>query len=42
MPEYFAALTIILLLGMVLTRAFLMKQQGIQALKFGNIDKKTS
>jgi protein-S-isoprenylcysteine O-methyltransferase Ste14 len=40
MPKYFAALTIILLVGMVLTRAFLMKQQGIKALKFGNIDKK--
>jgi uncharacterized membrane protein len=40
MPEYFAALTIILLLGMVLTRAFLMKRPGIEALKFGNIDKK--
>jgi len=40
MPEYLAALTIILLVGMVSTRAFLMKQQGIKALKFGNIDKK--
>ena len=40
MPEYLAALTIILLVGMVLTRAFLMKRQGIKALKFGNIDKK--
>jgi protein-S-isoprenylcysteine O-methyltransferase Ste14 len=40
MPEYFAPLTIILLVSMVLTRAFLMKQQGIKALKFGNIDKK--
>ncbi len=40
MPEYCAALTIILLVGMVLTRAFLRKQHGIKALKFGNIDKK--
>jgi protein-S-isoprenylcysteine O-methyltransferase Ste14 len=40
MPEYLAALTIILLVGMVLTRAFLMRQQGIKALKFGNIDRK--
>ena len=40
MPQYFAALTIILLVGMVLTRALLMKQQGIKAMKFGNIDKK--
>src|SRR5579864_7756506 len=40
MPEYLAALTIILLVGMVLTRAFLMKRQGIKAMKFGNIDRK--
>jgi protein-S-isoprenylcysteine O-methyltransferase Ste14 len=40
MPEYVAALTIVLLVGMVLTRAFLMKQQGIKAMKFGSIDKK--
>jgi protein-S-isoprenylcysteine O-methyltransferase Ste14 len=40
MPHYFAALTVILLIGMVLTRALLMKRQGIKAMKFGNIDKK--
>src|SRR6202021_4215523 len=40
MPEYLGALTIILLVGMVLTRVFLMKEQDIKALKFGNIDKK--
>ena len=39
MPGYFAALTIVLLLGMVLTRALLMKRKGIEALKFGKIDK---
>ncbi|MGC1375249.1 MAG: methyltransferase [Anaerolineales bacterium] len=39
MPEYFAALTIVLLLGMVLTRALLMKRKGIEAMKFGKIDK---
>jgi hypothetical protein len=38
MPKYFGALTIILLLGMVLTRVFLLKRQGIKAMKFGNID----
>ncbi len=40
MPEYFAALTIVLLMGLVLTRALLMKRQGIKAIHFGNIDKK--
>ena len=40
MPHYFAALTVILLIGMVLTRVLLMKRQGIKAMKFGNIDKK--
>jgi len=40
MPHYFAAVTMILLIGMVLTRVSLMKRQGIKAMKFGNIDKK--
>jgi protein-S-isoprenylcysteine O-methyltransferase Ste14 len=40
MPHYFAALTLILLIGMVLTRVLLMKSQGIKAMKFGDIDKK--
>jgi protein-S-isoprenylcysteine O-methyltransferase Ste14 len=39
MPKYSAALTIVLLLGMVLTRVFLLKRQGIKAMKFGNRDK---
>lgn len=39
MPGYFAALTIILLLGMVLTRVFLMKRRGIEAMNFGKIDR---
>lgn len=39
MPGYFAALTIVLLIGMVLTRAMLMKRQGIEAMNFGKIDK---
>jgi protein-S-isoprenylcysteine O-methyltransferase Ste14 len=39
MPEYLAALTILLLIGMVLTRAMLMKRQGINAMNFGKIDK---
>jgi protein-S-isoprenylcysteine O-methyltransferase Ste14 len=39
MPRYFAALTIVLMLGMVLTRAFMMKRKGIEAMNFGKIDK---
>lgn len=39
MPKYIAALTIVLLIGMVLTRVFLLKRQGVSAMKFGNIDK---
>jgi protein-S-isoprenylcysteine O-methyltransferase Ste14 len=39
MPKYLGALTIVLLLGMVLTRVFLLKRQGIKAVKFGSIDK---
>lgn len=38
MPRYFAALTIVLMLGMVLTRARLMKRNGIEAMNFGKID----
>src|ERR1700680_4944530 len=40
MPRYFAGLTIVLLLGMVLTRSLLMKRRGIKVMHFGNIDKK--
>src|ERR1700757_1501795 len=39
MPKYLGALTIVLLPGMALTRVFLLKRQGIKAMKFGNIDK---
>jgi protein-S-isoprenylcysteine O-methyltransferase Ste14 len=39
MPQYLGALTIVLLLGMVLTRVLLLKRQGIKAMKFGTIDK---
>jgi len=39
MPKYLGALTLILLLGMVLTRVFLLKREGIKAVKFGHIDK---
>jgi protein-S-isoprenylcysteine O-methyltransferase Ste14 len=39
MPRYFAVLTIVLMLGMVLTRAWLLKRKGIEAVNFGKIDK---
>jgi protein-S-isoprenylcysteine O-methyltransferase Ste14 len=39
MPGYFAVLTIVLLLGMVLTRVLLMRRQGVDAMQFGKIDK---
>jgi protein-S-isoprenylcysteine O-methyltransferase Ste14 len=39
MPKYLGALTIVLLLVMVLTRVFLLKRQGIEAMKFGSTDK---
>lgn len=39
MPVYFAVLTIVLMLGMVVTRAFLLKRQGVAAMQFGKIDK---
>src|SRR5215208_5163762 len=39
MPKYFAVLTVVLMLGMVLTRVLLMRRRGIQAMNFGKIDK---
>jgi protein-S-isoprenylcysteine O-methyltransferase Ste14 len=39
MPGYLGALAIVLLLGMVLGRVFLLRRQGIKAVKFGAIDK---
>ena len=39
MPRYLAALTVLLMLGMVLTRVFLMRKRGIEAMKFGKIDR---
>jgi protein-S-isoprenylcysteine O-methyltransferase Ste14 len=40
MPRYFAALTMVLVLAMVLTRVLILKGRGIKAMHFGNIDKK--
>jgi protein-S-isoprenylcysteine O-methyltransferase Ste14 len=39
MPKYLAALTIILLLGMVITRILLLKRRGIEAMNFGKSDR---
>lgn len=39
MSKYFAVITIVLMLGMVLTRAWLMKTKGIEAMNFGKINK---
>jgi protein-S-isoprenylcysteine O-methyltransferase Ste14 len=39
-PRYLAALTLVLLLGMVLTRVWIMKRRGVKAMHFGKLDKK--
>src|SRR4026208_33662 len=39
MQRCLAAVTIVLLLGMVLTRVFLMRRAGIKAMHFGSTDK---
>jgi protein-S-isoprenylcysteine O-methyltransferase Ste14 len=39
MTNYVAALTIVLMLGMVLTRAVMLRRRGIEAIKFGKLDK---
>jgi protein-S-isoprenylcysteine O-methyltransferase Ste14 len=38
-PKYLGALTIVLLLGMVLSRVFILRRRGIRAMKFGDTDK---
>ncbi len=38
MPHDLAALTIVLMIGIVLTRVWLLRRQGIRAMKFGQID----
>lgn len=40
MPGYLAAATIVILIGMVLTRVFLLRRTGTRVMHFGNIDKK--
>jgi hypothetical protein len=40
MQSYIAALTIVVLMGLVLTRSLLLRRQGIKAIHFGNLDRK--
>jgi protein-S-isoprenylcysteine O-methyltransferase Ste14 len=40
MQRYLAVLTVVLFVGMVIARAWLMRRQGIKAIHFGNIDRK--
>src|SRR5689334_15717463 len=39
MPRYFAVLTIVLMIGLVVTRVLLLRRRGIAAMQFGKIDK---
>lgn len=39
MQKYFAVLTILLMLGMVLTRVLMLRRRGITAMHFGKLDK---
>lgn len=39
MQEYFAALTFIILIGLVVSRVQLMKRKGIEAMQFGKLDR---
>jgi protein-S-isoprenylcysteine O-methyltransferase Ste14 len=39
MPQYLGALTIVVLLGMVLGRVFILKRQGVKAMRFGETHK---
>jgi protein-S-isoprenylcysteine O-methyltransferase Ste14 len=39
MPYFLAILTIVLMLGLVIARAWLLRRQGIQAMHFGKLDK---
>ena len=40
MQRLLASLTLVLVLGMVITRVLLMRRSGTRAMQFGNIDKK--
>jgi protein-S-isoprenylcysteine O-methyltransferase Ste14 len=40
MQQYFAALTIVLLIALVVSRVALLRKHGIEAMKFGKLDRK--
>jgi protein-S-isoprenylcysteine O-methyltransferase Ste14 len=40
MQKYFGALTIVLMIGMVLTRVLMMRSRGTKAMNFGEMDKR--
>ncbi len=40
MPRYLAALTLVLVVGLVLSRVFMLKRRGIRAMRFGQLDKR--
>lgn len=39
MPEIISAITLILLMILIITRAFLLKRVGIQGIRFGDTDR---
>lgn len=39
MQKYFAVLTILLMMSLVLTRVFMLRRRGVAAMKFGELDK---
>ena len=39
MPHYFAVLTLVLMMGLVVARVRLLRRQGVQAMHFGKLDK---
>ncbi len=40
MPRYFAALTVVLVVGLVLSRVFMLRRRGVRAMRFGQLDKR--
>lgn len=39
MPAYLAALTLVLLMGLVISRVFIMQRRGVAAMQFGKLDR---
>ncbi len=40
MPRYFAAVTLVLVVGLVLSRVFMLRRRGVRAMRFGQLDKR--